>query len=380
MRLSKQLFTPNMKKPIDYPNRKTSSLLEDGVFTYFRDPGVPFYLPLGRKVLTKIQDIFLEESENLGISHIEIPTIMRDEVLEEGEEISDTFSKKIIKLNNSSLEGYHLLTTPEPMILDLASVSLYAYSQLPIRFVYHVDVVRGVQEPKGMLKGRQFKTFMGNSLDEDRASLEESLRLFEQVSENIFNRLGIATHKRRNIGGVDLEHFYFGTEGDNLVMPEIDTKKRVRALSLAMTYHYDPKKRVKARFRNKQNKNSRVLYGTYGIGTQRVFYALFDSHRDERGFNLPSELAPFQFSVIPVNSNDHEEVERLYETIRDKALLDDRKNALFGEKATFSDYIGIPWKIIYGNGSYTLKSRDESIIEVFNSTEELTGYLERDPK
>jgi len=110
-----------------------------------------------------------------------------------------------------------------------------------------------------------------------------------------------------------------------------------------------------------------------GNGTEAVFResdkVLFCSTHREFSW-------PFRDS-----SNVHiEEVERLYETIRGKALLDDRKNALFGEKATFSDYIGIPWKIIYGNGSYTLKSRDESVIKVFNSTEELAGYLERDPK
>ncbi len=378
MRLSKQLFAPNMKKPADYPNRKTSSLLDGGVFAYFRNPGVPFYLPLGRRILTKIQDILLEESENLGMSSIEVPSIMRDDVLREGEEITDTFNEKIVRINNASLRGYHLLTTPEPMILDLASASLYTFNQLPVRFVYNVDVVRGVQKPKSMLKGRQFKTFMGNSLDRDKESLEESLRLFEQISDNTFSRLGIPTHKRRGIRGIHTEHFYFGTEGDNLAMPEIDPEKRIRALSLSMVYHYNPERITKVRFRNKQNKNSRVLYGTYGVGTQRTFYALFDSHRDERGFNLPSELAPFQFSVIPVTSKDYEEVEKLYETIKGQVLLDDRKNVLFGEKAMFSDYIGVPWKIIHGDGRYTIKNRDESIRKTFNSTEKLTEYLKDD--
>jgi len=377
MMLSKQLFTPDMKKPNNYTSKKTSSLLENGIFAYFRDPGVPFYLPIGRKILTKIQDVFLEEAENLGMSHIEIPTIMRDEILEEGKEINDTFNKRIIRLNNISLEGYHLLTTPEPMMLDLASASLHTHTQLPIRLVYNVDVVRGIQKPKGMLKGRQFKVFMGNSLDKNKASLEESLILFEQVSDSIFKRLKIDTYKRRNIGEIAIEHFYFGKEGDNLHMPEIDLNKRVRALSLSMAYHYNLEKETKVRFRNEQNKNSRILYGTYGLGTQRTFYALFDSHRDERGFNLPLELAPFQFSIIPVNSGDHKEVEKLYETTKNNALLDDRKNVLFGEKAAFSDYVGIPWKIIYGNGSYTLKSRDESVNRVFNSREKLVGQIER---
>ncbi|MCX6749096.1 MAG: hypothetical protein NT076_05845 [Candidatus Pacearchaeota archaeon] len=375
MRLSKQLFATNMKKPEDYPTRTTSSLLEDGVFTFFRDPGVPFYLPIGRKVLTRIQNILLEESENLGISNIEIPAIMRDEVLKEGEEITGTFNERIIRLKNESLEGYHLLTTPEPMIIDLASASLSTFNQLPIRFVYNVDVLRGVQKPKGMLKGRQFKTFMGNSLDKDNESLEESLKLFEQVSDNIFNRLGITIHKRRNIKGIYVEHFYFGVEGDNLAMPEIDPNKRVKALSLSMAYHYSPNRRIKVRFRNSENKNSHILYGTYGLGTQRTFYALFDSHRDERGFNLPLELAPFKFSVIPVKADDYERAEKVYVTIKDRALLDDRKNSLFGEKAAFSDYLGIPWKIIHGNGSYAIKSRDESILKSFDSAEGLMRFL-----
>ena len=89
-------------------------------------------------------------------------------------------------------------------------------------------------------------------------------------------------------------------------------------------------------------------------------------------------MAPFQFSIIPVKSNDYEPAEKVYETIKDRTLLDDRENLFFGERATFSDYIGIPWKIIYGNGHYTLKSRDESTSRVFNSTEELIGYLERE--
>jgi len=380
MRLSKQLFTSEMRKPFDYDQRKTSSLLEDGVFAYFRDPGIPFYLPIGRKVLTNLERIFLEEARELGMSHIEIPEIMRDEVLEEGKEIINTFNERIVRLNSDSLEGYHLLTTPEPMILDLASVSLSSHNQLPIRFVYNVDVVRGVPRPRGILKGRQFKTFMGNSLDKDSVSLGESLELFGELSENIFTRFGIKTYKRKNQGGIDIEYFYFGPEGDNLLMPEIDLKNRVKAMSLSMAYHYDPGKKVKARFKNKQNKNSRTLYGTFGLGTQRVFYALFDSHRDSRGFNLPLELVPFQFSVIPINSDDYEKVEGLYEKIKGKTLLDDRKNVLFGEKATFSDYIGIPWKIIYGKGYYTLKSRDEQVINVFNSTEELGEYLKGELK
>jgi len=380
MRLSKQLFASNMKKPLDFSDRKTSSLLEDGIFTYFRDPGIPFYLPHGKQVLTKLQNIFLEESKKEDFSHIEIPGIMKDKVLEEGEDITENFNEKIIQLKNDVLEGYHFLTTPEPMLIDLASISLNTFNQLPVRFVYNVDILRGIQKPKGILKGRQFKVFMGTSLDEDEVSLEESLRLFEQVSDNILNRLEIVFYKRKNTNGINVEHFYLGIEGENFLIPEINHSKKVRALSLSMNYHYNPKKELKARFRNKQNENSRVLYGTYGLGTQRVLYALFDSHKDKRGFKLPIEVAPFQFSIIPVKYNDQECAERVYQLIKDKSQLDDRINLFFGERVAFSDYVGIPWKIIYGDKIYTLKSRDEDIQKTFSDVEGLIAYLKKEIK
>src|SRR3989338_8419402 len=103
MKASKQLFSSVMKKPSDYPQRETSLLLDDGIFTYFRDPGVPFYLPIGRNVLRNMYEVFLEEAETLGMSYIEIPTIMRDVVLEEGEDITDTFNERIVRLKSNSL-------------------------------------------------------------------------------------------------------------------------------------------------------------------------------------------------------------------------------------------------------------------------------------
>ena len=366
-----------MKKPSDYPQRETSLLLDDGIFTYFRDPGVPFYLPIGRNVLRNMYEVFLEEAETLGMSYIEIPTIMRDVVLEEGEDITDTFNERIVRLKSNSLVGFHLLTTPEPMILDLAFKSLNTHNQLPVRYVYNVDIVRGVQRPKGILKGRQFKTFMGNSLDADKSSLEESLKLFEELSDNIFEKLEVDIYKRRNQKGIDIEHFYFCAEGDNLVMPEIDSTDRVSALSLSMAYHYNPKSEIKTRFRNNQNKNQRVLYATFGLGTQRAFYALFDAHRDDRGFNLPQRLVPFRYSLIPTSFADIPKMTELYFLIKRKTILDDREKINFGDKAKFSDYVGVPWKIIYGNGTFTIKNRAETITQSAENTLKVMEILDR---
>ena len=376
MRLSKQLFSSEMRLPSDFSTTRTSDLLENGVFVYFRDPGIPFYLPIGRRVLSKMERIFLKESRSLGMEHIEIPAILRDETLEEGESITDTFKARIVRLNNSSLNGYHVLTTPEPMMLDLAKHSLQSHHQLPLRLVYNVEVIRGVQKPKGVLKGRQFKAFMGNSFDADATSLKESSQLFGSLSERIFSLLGIDVYRREGMDGKDIEHFYFAEEGDNLLMPEIEPTHRLKALSLAMTYHYNPTKKSGVRFRNRQNKNSHIVYETFGLGTQRTFYALFDSHRDDQGFRLPNSVAPFPVSIIPVKSQDLEDAERLYQSIPTEAMLDDRKNVTFAEKARFSDYVGIPYKVMVGDGNYTIKDREGNLEKRVEKDYLVSAFLE----
>jgi len=362
MILSKNFFSKRFEFPRGFDSIPTSALIEDGVFCHYMDRGVPFYMPIGKKIVDNLERIMTEESEKSDVPVIEIPAVFRNDVLEKGETLGDIFRSKVFYLSGER-EGMHMFTTPEPFVLELAVHALESHNQLPQLNTYHTQVFRGLPRPKGVLKGIQFKTFMGHSIDENQDSIKRSIERFESLTDNIFNRLGIKTSKVRKEKGVNLEYYYFCDEGDNLEIPEI-SDQRVSALSLAMVYQYCPDKQLWIKVRNKENRNSRVLYATYGLGTQRVFYSVLNSHRDNLGFNLPREVAPYVVSIIPQRESDIERSNIAYDAFKQNsigALLDDRKKTDTPDKLRFSDYIGIRHKAIVSESSITLKSRDGDI-------------------
>jgi prolyl-tRNA synthetase len=387
MIISKNLFQQKFLAPKEIENVPTTKLLENGTFCFYHEPGFPTFMPLGKKVADKIQNVLTEESEKADIPVIEIPFTLKDEILEKGEKLGDIFKSKIFYLEGE-MKGSHMMTTPEPFMIELATKALETYSQLPILYTYPVEVFRALPRPEGLLKGRQFKTFMGNSFDETEESLLSSRARFEHMTDSIFRRLGIQTQKVRKKEGFNLEYFYRCPEGDNLDLPlhpldpantdiQNNLESRVQALSLAMVYHYCPNQTLWARFRNKNNKNSRVLYNTYGLGTQRVFYALFDNSRDKNGFNLPTEFSPYDLTVAPLTNSQLEESGKVYHQLKQlgiSAVWDDREKITVGEKLRFSDFIGVPYKALVTPTVITIKDR-EGNCTVANNPKEVQNVL-----
>ena len=153
--------------------------------------------------------------------------------------------------------------------------------------------------------------------------------------------------------------------------------EKTRAISLGMLYDYTPCRSL--RFKDKNNKNRDVSYCTFGLGVQRVLYAFLDSNRDQDGFHL-GEMAPFGVSIMPLNKNFLERSLEVYGVLRGDRLLDDRKNKNLAEKVAFSDYLGIPLKIIVDAEGYVLKNRSEREIRNFKTLEELVNSLRSSKK
>jgi prolyl-tRNA synthetase len=392
MIISKNLFQQKFLAPKEIEDVSTTGLLENGVFCFYHEPGFPTFMPIGKKIIDKIQTVLTEESERADIPVMEIPLTLRDEILEKGEKLGEIFKSKIFHLEEE-MKGSHMMTTPEPFMIELATKALETYSQLPILYTYPVEVFRALPRPEGLLKGRQFKTFMGNSFDETEESLITSRARFEHMTDSVFKRLGIHTQKVRKTEGFNLEYFYICPEGDNLNLPlhplnpantdmPDNLESRVQALSLAMIYHYCPNQTLWARFRNKNNKNSRVLYNTYGLGTQRVFYALLDNSRDKSGFNLPREFSPYDLTVVPLTNKELEESGRIYRQIKQlgiSAVWDDREKVTVGEKWRFSDFIGVPYKALITPTGITIKDRAGNYGEV-NNVGEVLNILKNNTK
>lgn len=119
---------------------------------------------------------------------------------------------------------------------------------------------------------------------------------------------------------------------------------------------------------NEKNERKPVVMGCYGIGLGRIIAAVIEGHNDDKGILWPYELAPYKVSIVVVNTNDKEQLEKantLYEDLTNlgiDTLLDDRDERV-GVKFNDMDLIGIPIRITIG------KKANEDIFE-FKKREE----------
>lgn len=372
MQLSKQPFWDAMRVPENWSERPTSKLLEAGCFCYFREPSVPFYLPIGQMVLDGIRSVINRHAKESGLNQISLPMIVQDTILDQGQEIEPAFKEKMMFLG-ADMKGYHLLFTPEPIISDLLAVQLLSHRQLPIRFCYHAEMFRNVTDARGILKTRQFQTFVGTTIEPDEEAVSQSLQLFEALTLKIFENLGITVTICHGHKGMAFELFYLAKEGESLFIPQIDPQNRTKALSLAMGYHYCPGGKLSARFQDRHNKKRRILMTTYAIGVQRLFYVVFDAHRDALGFKLPRLVRPADVVVVPKTEDDMVCCNQLSAKLRalgQRVLVDDRHQISPGNRAAFADYIGAAWKVKVDGEALNLINRDRS-----ESVQETEGRL-----
>lgn len=377
MRLSKQFLGTSLP-PQNHNGLRTSELLTDGMVAHFSAAGIPFYMPVGKSILDNIESILHNEAENHGFSAIEIPAIMGNDLLEDGQDVGELFRSKFMVLTDR-MEGYHLLSTPEMLFVKLAGTTLLSHRQFPIRQVYMSDFFRQIHDAQSILKGKQFRVFGGISLERDKEGVTDGLASFRSMTEAAFNRMGLPFHVERNRGVLDCEYFYLtDNEGDNLVLPGISTEERVKALSLAMAYHYAQDKKLPMRYRTEKNDNARPQLVTYGLGTQRLLYCVMDHYRDEKGFNLPAELRPFDLSVIPRSDREKGTAERVYGIVKAagyKVCLDDRYKFRGSDRESAADYMGCGYKVAVSSDSISLLSRDGVNIVTFPDIQGIEAYF-----
>ncbi|WP_350344991.1 proline--tRNA ligase [Proteinivorax tanatarense] len=145
-------------------------------------------------------------------------------------------------------------------------------------------------------------------------------------------------------------------------------------------------KNLKATVLNKEGKEVPLLMGCYGIGVNRLLAAVIEQNHDENGIIWPKALAPFQVSIIPVNTKKEEQnklAEDLYSKLKIKydVMLDDRKERV-GVKFKDHELIGVPVQIVVGKNALENKveikyrdNKEKSLIDVEEVVETLDNYF-----
>ncbi|CDG15949.1 aminoacyl--tRNA ligase-related protein [Xenorhabdus doucetiae] len=357
MRLSKQLFPDKYRLPKLIDENSTRSLLNSGPFYQMVERGLPLFLPIGNKIMTAIEQSCIKEAELFDYNHIDMTQMIPTNILSLGEQFSEGFLDQFIFLKGK-MERYHLLSTPEPLLLNFMREGLLSYRQLPLKMMFSAKFYRQLSQVHSILKTREFKMLAGACLYEFNKNSQSFKHLFHDYMLHLSDLYSLPIEYKINHDKKFNEYFYLHPDGD-------EKYGDVSAISLSMAYEYGQDKKVYARYCSKDNKKMNAKFVTFGLGLQRLFFAILDNCRDKKGFNIPKHLRPFDICIIPQRSEDLkycQELVNILHTPPDRVLIDDRSKVKSSDKERFADYLGIPQKLLIHKHEVIVSHRDSDTL------------------
>lgn len=401
-----QLFTKTRKEAPADEVSKNAELLIRGGFVQKEMAGVYDYLPLGLRVLKKIENIIREEINNIGGQEILMTSLQDKESWEKtgrwDDNVVDVWFKT--KLKNGGELG--LANTHEEAIAKIASQYVRSYKDLPFyAYQFQTKFRNETRAKSGIMRTREFimkDLYSFHTSEEDLNSFYEKAALAYQ---KIFERVGLGkiTYKTFASGGVFSKYSHefqtvcdagediiYVDESKNIainkevlvddVLNDLSINKNdlVEKKSIEVgnifklgTRFSEP---LELNFTDESGNKKPVVMGSYGIGPGRVMGAIVETFSDEKGIVWPKEISPFDVHLVVVG--DSEETisfsNKLYEDLKSakvEVLYDDR-DLRAGEKFADSDLIGIPIRCVVSD-----KTVKEDKVEIKYRTEDKTKLV-----
>lgn len=184
-------FIPTLREvPADAEVKSHQLLLRAG-FIRQNTSGVYSYLPLAKKILTKIETIVREEMDNIGSNEILMPTLQSAELWQESGRW-EAYGPELMRLTDRHNRQFALGPTHEEVVTSLIRDELKSYKKLPLTLYQVQTKFRDEKRPRfGLLRGREFIMKDAYSFHANEASLDETYQDMVQAYKNIFTRLGL---------------------------------------------------------------------------------------------------------------------------------------------------------------------------------------------
>ncbi|ABS60535.1 proline--tRNA ligase [Fervidobacterium nodosum] len=190
MRFS-QFYAPTLKEAPADAEVPSQELLTRAGFIRKIAAGVYTYLPLGRRVLLKIEKIVREEMDNIGANEILMPIIQPAELWKQSGRWED-YGPEMMKLKDRHGRDFTLGPTHEELVTFLVQNELNSYKQLPITLYQMANKYRDEIRPRfGVLRAREFIMKDGYSFHSDWESLDETYKAHRKAYSNIMERIGL---------------------------------------------------------------------------------------------------------------------------------------------------------------------------------------------
>ena len=403
MRLS-QYFLPLLKETPKEAQIASHRLMLRAGMVQQSSAGIYSWLPLGKRVLDKIENIVREEQNRAGALEILMPTIQPAELWQESGRYDD-YGAEMLRIVDRHDRNMLYGPTNEEQITDIFRTHVRSYKALPLN-MYHIQwKFRDEVRPRfGIMRGREFlmKDAYSFDLDADKARAAYN-RMFVSYLKT-FARMGLtAIPMEADTGpiGGDMSHEFIilaetGESGvyfhkdwmninldadidynadlqpfvdkftslyaraDDMHDPEncpvaADELMSLRGIEIGHIFYFGTKysQAMGATVSGPDGTPVAVHMGSYGIGVSRLVGGIIEASHDDKGIIWPDAVAPFGVAIVNLKPGDDicdAEAERLYQQFDNaglEPLLDDR-NDRPGAKMASMDLIGIPWQIIVG--------------------------------
>ena len=370
--------------------------------------GIYNWLPIGKKVLQKVENIIRMEMNIAGAQEILMPMVQPASLWEESGRI-DQYGQELLVFLDRHENKFCLGPTHEEIITDLCKNLLTSYKQLPVTLYQIQTKFRDEIRPRfGVMRSREFLMKDAYSFDLDKESLDQSYSVMKEAYKKIFDSLGldyrIVKADSGAIGGSDSEEFHvLADSGEDLLAFSDKSEYAINAeLLTELQDGQDPyslegkpspdgkgllklKKGIEVGHIFKLGKKySEILnlriqgenndihpeMGCYGIGASRIVAAAIEQNHDEKGIIWPKALAPFEVALVEVNPKKKDEIKEksseIYNLLKENdidVLWDDREKRP-GVKFTDMEVTGIPLTIIIGErtletGEIEIKKRQD---------------------
>jgi prolyl-tRNA synthetase len=398
------LFTKTRREVVkDEPSRNAALLTRAG-FIHKELAGVYTLLPLGLRVLKKIEQIIREEMNAIGGQELFMTTLQNPEIWKKSGRWDDKQVDNWFKttLKNGSELG--IANTHEEALTALLIEHVQSYKDLPL-YVYQIQnkFRNELRAKSGIMRTREFlmKDLYSFSRNE-----EEFKVFYEECAEaylRIFKRVGLGTKTVRtfasggsfsrfsdefqteSIAGEDTiyihdeKHFAVNKEVyTDEVLQELglvkDELREARAIEVGNIFPLGTRysKALGLQYRDRNGAEQSVIMGSYGIGLGRLMGTVVEVLSDEVGIVWPLSIAPFDIHIIILDEKkaEAEQVIKNLEKQGVGVLLDDRTDLTAGEKFADADVIGIPWRAVISK-----KTVEQNVIEVKRRGERLAQMI-----
>jgi len=393
-----RLFTKTTRQAPKDEESINAKLLVRGGFVQKLMAGVYSYLPLGFKVVKKIENIIREELYNISAQEILMPALHPKKIWEK----TDRWKyEEMFKLENRSGQEFSLGWTHEEIVVPLIQGFVQSYRDLPLSVFQIQDKFRDELRAKsGMLRGVEFLMKDLYSFHKDTEDLNEFYLQVKDAYFKIFDRAGIKdetiytlasggtfskySHEFQTITPAGEDTIYICPkcrvavneeiiEDQNHQCPECQNKKLEikTAIEVGNIFKQQDKftKPFGFTYKDQDGKEKSIQMGAYGIGLGRLMGAVVEVHYDDEGIIWPEEVAPFRFHLLRIGDGEelNQKAEEAYQQLSKEGfevLFDDREGKSAGEKFADYDLIGIPWRIVISENtlkedSVELKKRDQ---------------------